>query len=210
MTGDAATPTSDEVLPPVPQTTEERRLDELRSRPLLVFVHTDPDVCDGECKGACQRYFDTDADVFGDLKVGLGVRAFRTVWITPADASAEPLLADTGDQLPRLVLLDVAREQSVVVHTKTLKPKRLYAQLRKVSDRFYTQRLDGIVKKHVKLLDAYDKLAIRDSAIQERLTRTTNLDKIHDLEDELDDLHDEKQDLDRRVEDLWRLSLREL
>ena len=193
-----------------PTTIEERRLDELRARPLLVFVRLDPDACDGECKGACQRYYDADETLFRDAKIGLGTRAYRTVWITPEDASAEPLLADTGDALPRLVLLDVAREQSVAMAGKSLKAKRFYAQLRKVADRFYKERLDGIVKKHLKLLDAYDKLTVRESAIQDRLTRTTNLDKIHDLEDELDDLRDERQDVDRRVEDLWRLSLREL
>jgi hypothetical protein len=201
---------SDEAAAAAPTTVEGRRLDPLRARPILVFVHTDPNVCDGQCRGACQRYFDTDAEVFGDAKIGLGVRACRTVWITPEDASAEPLLTGTGDDLPRLVLLDVARDQSVVLQGKGLQAKRLYTQIRKLADRFYRERIDTIVKKHLKHLDAYDKLAQQESVIQERLTQTTNLDKIHDLEDDLDQVREERQELDRQVEDLWRLSLREL
>ena len=193
-----------------PTSIEERRADELRARPLLVFVHTDPDVCDGTCEGACQRYFHTDENLFTDAKVSLAVRAYRTVWMTPEEAAAEPLLEDTGDVLPRLVLLDVARDARTVAHGKRLKASRFYGQLRKTSDRFYRERLDGVVKKHLKLLDAYDRLAVEESRLQDRLTRTTNLDKIHDLEDELDDLKDEREELDRRVEDLWRLTLREL
>lgn len=193
-----------------PTTVEERRVDELRGRPFVVFVRLDADACDGNCKGACERYFEADAALFGDVKVSLATRAFRTVWMTPEEAAAEPLLADTGDQVPRLVLLDVARDVSVVTHGKSLKAKRFYAQLKRVSDRFYKERLDGIVKKHLKLLDGYDKLTIREGAIRERLSRTSSLTKIHDLEDELDEVKDERKDLDVKVEDLWRLTLRKL
>ncbi len=200
----------DEAAEPAPSTVEARRQDELRARPLLVFVHTDPNACDGKCEGACQRYFDADEEVFGDEKVSLGSRAFRRLWMTPEDAAKEPLLANTTEHLPRLVILDIARDASVVVHGKGLKAKRFYGQLKKASDRFYRERLDGIVRKHLKMLGTYDKLAQRESAIQERLTRTKDLRKVHDLEDDLDGLRDERQELDRKVEDLWDLSLRDL
>lgn len=193
-----------------PTTIEERLQDGLRARPLIVFVHLDADLCEGDCKGACERYYEADTSLFSDAKVSLATRAFRTVWMTPEEAAADPLLKDTGDQVPRLVVMDVARDKSAVTHSKGIKAKRFYAQLKKLSDRFYKQGLDKVVKKHLKLLDAYDKLAIRESGIQERLTRTTKLDKIHDLEDDLDEVKDERQELDRQVEDLWRLTLRDL
>ena len=207
VTGDSA---DDEAPSALPTATSDRRHHPLLGKPLAVLVHTDPETCDGSCRGACGRYIDLQEQAFSKEKVLLALRAFRRIRMSPEDAAAEPLLEGHGDAVPRLVLIDVARDDVVVLSGSGVSSSRVYKQLKVVAGGFYKERLDGIVKKHTKKLDAHDKLAIEEQRLTEQLSRATNDRKARKLEVERDHIKDAQEDLDREIEALWRLTLREL
>ena len=123
------------------------------TQPLFVLVSDDL---------VADEVLDTlELETFGEEKVALASRAFRCVRMTPEDAAREPLLADTGEAFPRLVVLDPARNDvKVLDKERDLGPRPVYAAMRKIADRFYEgARVDKLVKQNQKLLAALDKLA---------------------------------------------------
>lgn len=208
LTGDVA-PTEDET-PPAAPTREERMRDRLLQKPILVFVHDDPDRCDGSCGGACQRMYDAEEQVFGQEKIQLAAHGFRMVRITPAAAAEEPLLEDATGDLPRVVLLDVARGTATVLDGSRLKASAVWSAMRKTADAFYDGRLETVVKQHMKLLAEHDKLGAEEYALTDRMAREDDDRKRDRLGEELDDLHDAQRELDRQIADLWDLGLRDL
>jgi hypothetical protein len=207
VTGDEVT---EEAPAALPTAAAERTDHPLLGTPIAILIHTDPDTCDGKCRGACGRYLDLEEQVLGNEKVLLALQAFRRIRMNPEDAATEPLLEGHGDALPRIVLIDVARDDAVVLSGSGVSATKVYKQLKTMADGFFEVRLDNVVKKHLKLLAAHDKLAVEEQRLTEQLSRVTNDRKLEKLEDEKDDLEDAQRDLDKEIEGLWRLTLREL
>ena len=211
VTGDTSEDDTDPSATPTPPTEAERGLDPILSRPLIVFVHDDPDLCDGKCAGACQRYFEVEDQVLGREKILLALGAFRPIRMTAENAKAEPLLAETGPAaVPRLVFLDVVRGRAVSLHGSKLSASRVYAEMKKMVSGFYRERLDGLVKKHQKILGLHDKLAQEEFRIREQISMTGDDRRARKLEGQLDEIVEEQRELDRKVERLWTLKMKPL
>jgi hypothetical protein len=211
VTGDEAEPENEAENAAEAPSVDERILDPLLSRPLIVFVHDDPELCDGKCAGACQRYFDIEAQVFGREKILLAMRAFRPIRMTGEQAKAEPLLADVEPAaVPRLVFLDVARGRTVVLDGSRAKASRVYGEMKKMASVFYRERLDTVVKKHQKILGQHDKLAQEEFRVREQQSLTTDERRAKKLEKQLDEIKEEQEELDRKVDDLWDLTIKPL
>ena len=146
--------------------------------------------------------------VLSDEKVALAFRAFRTVKMTSEAADKEPLLEKSGKAVPRLVLLDIAREKKTYVQNKQLKAKKVYAALRKTSDRFYNEKLDKIVKKHVKILIELNKLGREEVELIDKKEKAgdTESSKYKKLSKELDELREKQEELRKDAGNLWSLT----
>ena len=167
-------------------------------------------ICD-EDETCATAVDELEAFVLSDEKVALAFRAFRTVKMTSEAADKEPLLKKSGKAVPRLVLLDIAREKKTYMQNKQLKAKKVYAALRKTSDRFYNEKLDKIVKKHVKILGKLDKLAREEVDLidkKEKKAEDTESSKYKKLSKELDELREEQEELRKEASDLWDLTAR--
>ncbi len=179
---------------------ELARIDE--TRPWAVLICDEDETC-------ATAVDELEAFVLSDEKVALGFRAFRTVKMTSEAADKEPLLEKSGKAVPRLVLLDIAREKKAVMANKQLKAKKVYAALRKTSDRFYNEKLDKIVKKHVKVLAEQDKLARAEVDLidkKEKEAEDTESKKFKKLSKELDELREKQEELRKEAGDLWTLT----
>lgn len=178
---------------------EAERIDD--TRPWAVLICDEDDSC-------ATAVDELETFVLSDEKVALAFRAFRTVKMTSESADKEPLLEKSGRAVPRLVLLDIAREKKSVMENKQLKAKKVYAALRKTSDRFYSEKLDKIVKAHIKILAEQDKLARAEVELIDKKENAedTQSSKYKKLSKELDELRETQEALRKDAGDLWSLT----
>ena len=154
-----------------------------------------------------------ESATFVDEKVALATRAFRAVKMTPEDAETDPMLEGMGEKFPRVILLDPNRGTSVVIESKKrMAAKPLYSAMKKLADKFYEQKLDSVVKKHLKVLAKLDKLAPEEFKLKQKREGVDDPEssKAKKLDKQLEEILDEKQTLTDQATELWELTQREI
>jgi len=173
-------------------------------RPVIVFV-------DGP--GSADEVIDKiETIVFKNEKIGLAMKAFRTVKIDPANAADDAYVSEHGKTVPRLLLIDPVKEKVKVLEAKRIKVSALYSAMKKVAAGFYKEKLDKVVKQHLRLLNERDKLASEMKRLQDRETRLADEDgpaakrKLQKVVKEREDLTGELEELAGQERDLWKLT----
>jgi hypothetical protein len=133
-------------------------------KPLFVWV------TDGA--GSEEEFDKLEEVVFKKENVALGLKAFRTVRMTAADAEKEPLLAGKGSEVPRILLVDASKKVTTLEKNK-LSCGGVFTAMKKTASSFYEQDLDALVKDHLKLLTDLDKAAAQDKTLAEKEERLT-------------------------------------
>ena len=167
-------------------------------KPLLVYVCAD---------GTCE-----DAEKFESLtlkndKVALGTRAFRCLRMTPEEVLEEPVLADAGKTVPRLVFLDPVKMKTKVVETKDLKASKVFKTMKSSAASFWKEKLDGLVKKHLKLLTEQDGIVNAQKTLAGKQARAEEGSaKAKKIDAELAELEQELEDVTKAQVELWKLT----
>ena len=170
-------------------------------KPLLVFV------CDEG--GGCETFDKIESIVLKDEKVALGMKAFRTVKMAPELLEDEPMMADTGKTLPRMVFLDPVKNKRTVLEAKKVKASSLYKAMKKVAASFYKENLDKVVKTHLKILTEQDKISNESRTLtdkKQRLAEKKDKAKLKKIEAELAELKEQKSELAKKKQELWNLT----
>ena len=178
----------------------DAKMEELRARPLMILV------CDE--LGTCEVAERLEDKVWKDQKVALATKAFRMVRMSPEAASEEALLKGHGKADPRLIFMDLARDKVVVLEGKRVDVRPIYSAMKKISRPFFKEALDGVVKKHVKLLSEYDKIHPRIQQARKRLTAEDNSESssARKLKKKLETLESEQKKLRDVEASLWKLT----
>ena len=147
--------------------------------------------------------------VFKNEKIGLAMKAFHAYRIDPEQADEDPILAEQGKGTPRLVVVDPLKEKCKVIEEKKIKVSGLYKAMKTVSNRFYKEKLDKLVKTHLKLLTERDQLANEVKVLNDKKTRLEEKGedkKLKQLEKELAQVEEDLQKLAKDERELWKLT----
>ncbi len=132
-------------------------------KPAIVFVR--PADATGDV------YDKIQTNVFKNEKVALGVKAFRTVSMSPESVAQDPILAGAGHEVPRLLIVDPVKRAVTVLEKAKLRPGLLYGEMRSVVGHCYEDGLDAVVKAHLRLLTERDQLANQEKVLREKAAR---------------------------------------
>ncbi len=143
-----------------------------------------------------------------DEKVALGMKAFRTVKMAPDHVELEPMIAEKGKTTPRMVFVEPTKMKVSVLEAKKIKAGALYKQMKKVASVFYKEKLDKVVKTHLKILTEQDKMANEERNLNEKKGRLDDNDnaKAKKIEKELAELREAKSELRKKKTELWKLT----
>ena len=172
-------------------------------KPIVVYV------CD---EAACDGFDKLEEVVLKDEKIGLGMKAFRRVKMHPDDVENDELLAGKGKEVPRMLIIEPVKLKISVLEKGKLKTSKLYKSMQKASDKFYKQKLDKIVKAHLKLLTEQDQLANAEKTLQQKLGRLAGEDgkkAKKDLEKakaEMEKVREELAGIKSKAKELWTLT----
>jgi hypothetical protein len=172
-------------------------------QPVVVYV------CD-EAAG-CEGFDKLEEVVLKDEKVALGMKAFKTVKMHPDHAALDPVLEGKGKAVPRMLIVDPTKLKVTVLEKSKLKASALYGALKKVSGKVYKEKLDKIVKSHLKLLTEQDQLANAEKVLAEKVARLgAEGDKAEKELAEVKKEHAEVtaslQEIAKKQKDLWTLT----
>src|SRR5688572_27526375 len=78
-------------------------------------------------------------------KVALGLKAFRTVKMTPEQVAADPLLAGQGKEPTRILVVNPLDRKVTVLEKSKLSAGAVFSALEAVANKFYVQKLDKTV-----------------------------------------------------------------
>ena len=161
-------------------------------RPVVVFV-ADPGV-------ALSDFENLQDVVFKNEKIGLAMKAFRAVRMSPENAEKDPILGREGKTVPRMMIVDPAKGDVIVLEESKIKTSSLYKAMKTVADRFYKEKIDALVKDHLKILGDHDKLAGEEKILREKETRLT--EEGDKSEKDLAELKKAIEALTKEIEDL--------
>jgi septal ring factor EnvC (AmiA/AmiB activator) len=145
-------------------------------------------------------------------KVGLAMKAFRTVRMDSTQVALDPLLADQGKESPRLLLVNPLDGKVTVLEKSKLSASAVFNALEATSDKFYVQRLEKTVKAHLELLTEQDQLANKEKQLVEAQARAGEKDdakakkELAELKSELEALRKELAALAKEQAELWKLT----
>ncbi len=174
------------------------------STPVIVYV------CD-EAAG-CEGFDKLEEVVLKDEKVALGMKGFKTVKMHPEHAELDPLLAGKGKALPRMLLVDPTKMKVKVLEKNKLKASGLYSAMKQISGKVYKEKLDKVVKSHLKLLGEQDQLINAQKVLSQkagRLAGETGKGAERDLEKlkkERAEVEAELAAVKKKVKELWTLT----
>jgi hypothetical protein len=172
-------------------------------RPVCVYV------CDG---GDGDEQKKLESITFKAEKVGLAMKAFRTVRMDPTQVAGDPLLADQGKECPRLLLVNPLDGKVAVLEKSKLSASAVFNALEAMSDKFYVQRLEKTVKAHLELLTQQDQLANKVKQLGEAQARASEKDdakakkELAELKTEIAAVTKELAALGKKQADLWKLT----
>ena len=149
--------------------------------------------------------------VFKAEKVGLAMKAFRAVRISPENAEKDPVLSGHGKDVPRLLVIDPVKEKVKVLAGSKISASALFAEMKKVADGFYEEKLEKLVKDHLKLLTERDQVANEEKTLKDKEGRLTEegakAEKdLAGLREELARVQKDLEDLAAKERDLWKLT----
>jgi hypothetical protein len=141
-------------------------------------------------------------------KVGLALKAFRTVRMDSVQASADPLLAEQGKETPRLLLVNPTDGKVTVLEKGRLSASAVFNALESVSDKFYVQRLEKTVKAHLALLCDQDQLVNKEKQLTEAMGRADPKDAKENAErkSELEAVRKDLSGMAKKQVELWKLT----
>ena len=169
-----------------------------KDKPLLVYVCSDEPCSDSE-------KFESVA--LKNEKLALGMRAFRCVRMSAEQIGDDPVFAEKGKTLPRILLIDPIKLKAKVIESKDLSATKIFRTMKRVSASFWKEKLDTVVGKHLKLLTEQDRLANAEKTLAAKQARAKdNEKKSKKIQKERDEI---KEDLARVAKDqveLWKLT----
>jgi hypothetical protein len=172
-------------------------------KPVVVYV------CD-EASG-CEGFDKLEQVVLKDEKVALAMKAFRTVKMHPDHAAVDPVTKGEGTDVPRMLVIDPTNLKVTVLEKGKLKASGLYAGMKKVAARVYKEKLDTVVKSHLKLLTEQDQLANADKVLGDKLARLNAEERkdekeIAELKADRDEVQKAIKEMAQKQRDLWKLT----
>ena len=149
--------------------------------------------------------------VFKNEKIGLAMKAFRAVRISPEDADSDPILAGEGKTLPRVVVIDPVKEKVKVLEEKKIKVSSLYKAMKSVAGKFYKEKLDKVVKSHLKLLNERDKLHNEEKVLKDKETRLVEKGEkgakdLEKIKEELEEVAEAIKECEEKWVEIWQLT----
>lgn len=146
-----------------------------------------------------------------DEKVALGMKAFKTVKMHPDHAALDPVLEGKGKAVPRMLVVDPLKMKVTVLEKSKLKASALYSALKKVSGKVYKEKLDKVVKSHLKLLTEQDQLANAEKVLSEKVARLGAEGKkaekeLAKIKKEHEEVTAELKAIAKKQKDLWTLT----
>lgn len=168
-------------------------------KPILVYVCDDTSTC------ADSEKFETI--VLADEKVALGVRAFHCVKMTPDQIDADAILADNGKGTPRVLLVEPTKMKIKVLEAKSLKASKLFKGMKSVAGKFFKEKLDTVVKSHLKLLTEQDQLANAQKTLAEKESRVAeDKKKVEEVRKEIKEITEKQAELRKQQIEIWKLT----
>jgi len=167
-------------------------------RPILVFVES-PDDADANEK--------IEKQIFDNNKVIIGSRFFKCIRMPESDAMEDPILSESGNETPRLVLLTPDYEVGKVVKGK-FSSSRVYSALKFVAKKSYKGSFDKQVKALLKLPNDFDCVNDAIKVLKEKQERGLNPAKAKKVEKELEELAEEQKELEAKRDELLKMELR--
>ena len=168
-------------------------------KPILVFVCDEAETCEDIDK--------VNDIVLVDEKIALGMRAFRTLKMDPECVEADAFLEGHGKTVPRMLLIDPVSEKITVLEMKKLKSGTLFKAMKKTAGKFWEEKLDKVVKSHLKLLTEQDQLANADKTLAAKQDRISEDEKkLAEVKAERAEIQEELQAISKAQSDLWNLT----
>ena len=175
-------------------------------QPIIVYV------CD-EAAG-CEGFDKLEEVVLKDEKVALAMKAFRTVKMHPDHADEDPVTAGEGKEVPRMLLIEPTKMKVTVLEKGKLKASTLYKAMQKTAGKVYKEKIDKIVKKHLKLLNEQDKLVNAIGVLAEKEGRLSDEEgkkaekELAKIKEEKAEVEEELKAIQQEQKDIWKLTLK--
>lgn len=137
------------------------------------------------------------------------MRAFRPLRMTVLDASQDPMIAETGDEVPRILVIDPVTEKIKVLDKSRLKASGLFKEMARASKHVWKESFSRTVKAHLKLLVKRDTLHDLLTVTKEKLARLEegeDAEKRAELEEEIQRIEGELQQLRDEEQEIWTLT----
>jgi len=150
--------------------------------------------------------------VFANEKIGLAMKAFDAYRISPTDADNDPILGGEGKGVPRLLVVDPAKEDVKVLEEKKIKVSSLYKLMKSAAGHFYEEKLDKCVKSHLKLLTEQDQLSNEMETLKNKESRLAEdggkkAEKdLAKLREEMKGVEEELKQISEKQTELWKLT----
>lgn len=181
------------------ESTESEAVLAYADKPILIYVCDDTTTC------ADSEKFETI--VLADEKCALGVRAFHCFKMTPSQVDDDPILAGKGKTVPRVLLVDPIKSKVKAIETKDLKASKLFKTMKSVSAKFWKEKLDKVVKQHLKMLTEQDQLANAEKTLAEKEGRAADDEKkLKEIKEERKEVRAQLSDITKKQAELWKLT----
>jgi hypothetical protein len=173
-------------------------------RPVAVYVT--------DLSGVGEEYDKLEQVVLKHEKVALGMKAFRTVKMTPTEVAEDPLLAGKGTEVPRILLVEPAGKKVTVVEKSKLSAGGLFSAMEAVAGKHWSEKLDKVVKEHLSLLTKQDQVSNEEKVLCDKETRLKEEEPakvkkdLEKLAADREALQKEKAEITAKQRDLWKLT----
>ena len=169
--------------------TDEEAPKPLAEKPFIVWIQ---DPLDEEANGKITK------TVLDPDKVRVGTNYFKCVKMTEEEAKADPLLAESGKKLPRMVFVTHEYKVAAVVEGK-ISSSKVYAAMKKTAKKSYKGNFDRSVKSVIKLLGKLDKIANDRKMLSQKEAKDPKPAELKKIAKEKEALEEEEKEvLDER------------
>lgn len=140
-------------------------------------------------------------------KIRVGCKYFRCIKMTAEAAAEDRLIAETGDEFPRMVLITPDYEVVKVLEGK-ISASKLYAAMKKTARKSYEGNFDKSVKSVIKLLGEFDKIANERDVLKNKEERGVNAAQAKKIAKEREELDEREKEAVAQKEELLKPELR--
>ena len=173
------------------EATDEEAPKPVAEKPFLVWIQ---DPIDEEANDKIAKV------VLDPDKIRVGTCYFKCVKMSAEQAEADPLLAEAGKKLPRMVFITPEYEVAAVVEGK-ISSSKLYSAMKKTAKKSYKGNFDKNVKSVIKLLGKLDKIANDRKVLTQKEQKDPKPAELKKIAKEKEALEKEEQEiLDKRRE----------